>query len=211
MQQIDLTHAPAPAAGFAPVTPVGETPVLSLVPPIVSGEQILHPDPIDTRALEQRPLPTNAQIPVAPVRRRRPVTPLITLPIGSPIEAALQVAPVLPSQSVGQPQIVPTPAAYGVVPTTFPFQAAPVFNAMPQQPFMQLPMQMSMPMQMYVAYVTLMPQAMPMPQQMVAQAPQAMPTPQQQVWQPQVYGYAQAPPQASTESPVWGTPWSPHP
>ncbi|MGK2877277.1 MAG: hypothetical protein ACSLFF_01665 [Solirubrobacterales bacterium] len=169
------TPRPAtPAAGFAPVTPVGDTPLLSLVPPAMHGEAVRHPDPISQRAGEQQPLPTSAQIPVAPVRRRRPVTPLIALPTNASLQAALQVAPIIPGQSLNPQPIQAGPSAYGVQPTTFPFHSAPQFSVQPQlQGFMPPPV----PMQQYVAFVTLMAQQ---PQYM--QQPQFMP---QQAWAPQ--------------------------
>ncbi|MBJ7459170.1 MAG: hypothetical protein JHD02_08285 [Thermoleophilaceae bacterium] len=163
-----------PAAGFAPVTPIGDTPLLSLVPPAMQGEAVRHPDPISRRAGEQQPLPTSAQIPVAPVRRRRPVTPLIALPTNASLQAALQVTPIIPGQSLSPQPIQAGPSAYGVQPTTFPFYSAPPFAVQPQmQGFMPPPM----PMQQYVAFVTLMAQP---PQQL--QQPQFMP---QQPWAPQ--------------------------
>jgi hypothetical protein len=200
-------RAATPAAGFAPVTPVGDTPLLSLVPPVMQGEAVRHPDPISQRGGEQQPLPTSAQIPVAPVRRRRPVTPLIALPTNVPLQAALQVAPIIPGQSLNPQPIQAGPAAYGVQPTTFPFYSAPSFQMQPQyQGFMAPPM----PMQQYVAFVTLMAQqpqyAMPMqpyPPQPQYPAPYPpMPfqqqSPQQyapqQYPQPQQFGYPQYPP-----------------
>jgi hypothetical protein len=198
-----------PAAGFAPVTPVGDAALLSLVPPIQQGESVRHPDPIAQSSGEQQPLPTSAQIPVAPVRRRRPVTPLISLPTNAPLQAALQVAPIIPGQSLAPQPIATGPAAYGVQPTTFPFAAAPAFTHAPQaQPFMPQPL----PMQTYVAFVTLMtqqqqympqpqfmPQYPPMPQQF---APQPFgpgwttyaPMEQPYAPQPQQYGYQPYPP-----------------
>lgn len=187
-----------PAAGFAPVMPVGDTPLLSLVPPVMQGEAVRHPDPMAQRAGEQKPLPTSPQIPVAPVRRRRPVTPLIALPTNVSLQAALQVAPIIPGQSLSPQPIQAGPSAYGVQPTTFPFYSAPPFQYQPQpQGFMPPPM----PMQQYVAFVTLMaqqpqfmpqqqqygmPMPMPYPQQQFA--PQQYPQPQQ--FAPQPYGYA---------------------
>ncbi|MBJ7354568.1 MAG: hypothetical protein JHC98_07050 [Thermoleophilaceae bacterium] len=208
-------QAPRPAtpvAGFAPVTPVGDTPLLSLVPPVMQGESVRHPDPVAQRGGEQQPLPTSAQIPVAPVRRRRPVTPLIALPTNASLQAALQVAPIIPGQSLSPQPIQAGPHAYGVQPTTFPFYSAPPFAVQPQmQGFMPPPM----PMQQYVAFVTLMAQqpqyAMPMqpyppqpqypapypqfPQQYPQQfAPQPYPQPQPYAPQPQQYGYPPQPP-----------------
>lgn len=200
-----------PAAGFAPVTPIGDTPLLSLVPPAMQGEGVRHPDPMAQGAGEQQPLPTNPQIPVAPVRRRRPVTPLIALPTNASLQAALQVAPIIPGQSLSPQPIQAGPSAYGVQPTTFPFYSAPPFSYQPQpQGFMPPPM----PMQQYVAFVTLMAQqpqymppqqyAMPMPMQPQFQpmpypqypqqqfAPQQYPQPQQ--FAPQPYGYPPQPP-----------------
>jgi hypothetical protein len=196
-------HA-TPAAGFAPVTPVGDTPLLSLVPPVMQGEAVRHPDPVTQRGGEQQPLPTSAQIPVAPVRRRRPVTPLIALPANAPLQAALQVAPIIPGQSLSPQPIQAGPSAYGVQPTTFPFYAAPPFAVQPQmQSFMPPPM----PMQQYVAFVTLMaqqPQYMPQPQfaqqpqygmpmQPYSPQPQFQPMPYPQY--PQQYGQQGLPPQ----------------
>lgn len=174
--QLPPTAPPAatPAAGFAPVTPVGDTPLLSLVPPITHGETVVHPDPIAGQAGVQQPLPTSAQIPVAPVRRRRPVTPLIQLPANASLQAAMQVAPIIPGQSMAPQPIASGPGAYGVQPTTFPFWSAPAFNLAPQAPaFMPPPL----PVQTYVAFVTLLPQ-----QQQWA--------PQQQ-WMPQQFAYPQ--------------------
>ncbi len=184
-----------PAAGFAPVTPVGDTPLLSLVPPVMHGEAVRHPDPMAQRGGEQQPLPTSAQIPVAPVRRRRPVTPLIALPSNASLQAALQVAPIIPGQSLSPQPIQAGPSAYGVQPTTFPFYSAPPFSYQPQpQAFMPPPM----PMQQYVAFVTLMaqqPQYMPPQQYGMTMQPQFQPmpyppnlyqqNPQQQYPQPQ--------------------------
>lgn len=204
-------HPATPAAGFAPVTPVGDTPLLSLVPPVMHGEAVRHPDPMVQRAGEQQPLPTSPQIPVAPVRRRRPVTPLIALPTNASLQAALQVAPIIPGQSLSPQPIQAGPSAYGVQPTTFPFYSAPPFSYQPPpQGFMPPPM----PMQQYVAFVTLMAQqpqympqqqyGMPMPMQ-----PQFQPTPypqypqqqfappqypQPQQFAPQPYGYPPQPP-----------------
>jgi hypothetical protein len=154
--QMNATEQPA-RAGFAPILPIGETPVLSLVPPAMHGDHVVHPDPIGPRSGEQQPLPTSPQIPIAPVRRRRPVTPLIQLPIGYSLQSTLQVAPLLPGQlspAAGLPQIQPLPGAYGLAPTTFPFASAPAF-AMAPQAFGMMPQQV--PMQMFVAYVMLMP------------------------------------------------------
>ncbi len=171
---------PTGTAGFAPVTPVGETPILSLVPPMALDGSVRHPDPIAPQSGEQQPLPTSPQIPVAPVRRRRPVTPLIQLPMGGSLQSAMQVAPLLPGQQVAQPQIQPLPSAYGVHPTTFPFQSAPGFNLAPQQQFMS-----PLPMQTYVAYVMLMPQPMPMATPMPMQyAPQSYASPPATFQQP---------------------------
>lgn len=206
------TPRPAtPAAGFAPVTPVGDTPLLSLVPPVMQGEAVRHPDPMSVRGGEQQPLPTSAQIPVAPVRRRRPVTPLIALPTNASLQAALQVAPIIPGQSLSPQPIQAGPSAYGVQPTTFPFYSAPPFQAQPQmQSFMPPPM----PMQQYVAFVTLMAQqpqhAMPMqpyppqpqypapyPQYPQQFAPQPYaPQPPPYAPQPQQFGYPPAYPPA---------------
>lgn len=155
--------AATPAAGFAPVTPVGDAALLSLVPPITQGEGVRHPDPLAQPTGQQQPLPTSAQIPVAPVRRRQPVTPLIQLPRNGSLEAALQVAPLIPGQSLA-PQQLAAPAAYGVQPTTFPFWSAPAFNLMPQAPMMMPP---PLPVQTFVAFVTLMPQMPQLPQQIV--------------------------------------------
>lgn len=157
----------APRAGFAPITPIGDAPVLSLVPPAMQGDHVVYPEPVSSVGVEQQPLPTSAAVPVAPVRRRRPVTPLISLPSGAPLSAALSVAPLMPGQMLGAPQIQPLPSAYGITPTTFPFMAAPSFAMAPQAWGM---MPQPMPMQMYVAYVCLMPAAMPV--QMPWQAPQ---------------------------------------
>jgi hypothetical protein len=181
----------------------------------MQGESVRHPDPIAQRGGEQQPLPTSAQIPVAPVRRRRPVTPLIALPTNVPLQAAMQVAPIIPGQSLSPQPVAAGPSPYGVQPTTFPFYSAPPFAVQPQmQQFMAPPM----PMQQYVAFVTLMAQqpqyAMPMqpqypmnmqpqyptpypqyPQQMAPQfAPQQYPQPQQFAPQPQQYGYPPQPP-----------------
>ncbi len=156
----------APRAGFAPVIPVGDAPVLSLVPPAMQGDHVVHPDPVSASGVEQQPLPTSAEIPVAPVRRRRPVTPLISLPAGAPLSAALQVAPLLPGQLPsmlpGAPMIQPLPSAYGIAPTAFPFAAAPPF-AMSPPAFGMMPQ--AMPVQAFVAYVVLVPAAMPHPAQ----------------------------------------------
>jgi hypothetical protein len=194
-----------PAAGFAQVTPVGDAALLSLVPPIQQGESVRHPDPISGSSGEQQPLPTSAQIPVAPVRRRRPVTPLISLPMNAPLQAALQVAPIIPGQSLAPQPIATGPAAYGVQPTTFPFAAAPAFTHAPQfQPYAPQPL----PMQTYVAFVTLMtqqqqytpqpqfmPQYPPMPQQYGQQFyPPQQYAPQPYAPQPQQYGYPAYPP-----------------
>lgn len=166
---IDALHSHAPAAGFAPVTPVGDTPLLSLVPPAMQGDHVVHPDPVSSEGVEQQPLPTSAAIPVAPVRRRRPVTPLIALQTGAPLAAALQVAPLLPGQTTSQPQLQPLPSAYGTAPTSFPFAAAPSF-AVAQPPYFGM-MPQPLPMQMFVAYVMLMPAPMAMPMSMPMQAP----------------------------------------
>lgn len=196
-------QAATPAAGFAPVTPVGDTPLLSLVPPITHGESIVHPDPISGQPGAAQPLPTSAQIPVAPVRRRRPVTPLIQLPANASLDAAMQVAPLIPGQHLQTPQIQPTPAAYGVQPTTFPFNAAPAFNLAPQQPaFMPPPL----PVQTYVAFVTLMPQQPQwMPQQWAPQPMQQW-APQPQFMQPQPYA-----PQPYSPQPYPQQPYAPQP
>jgi hypothetical protein len=145
------------------------------------------------RGGEQQPLPTSAQIPVAPVRRRRPVTPLIALPTNASLQAALQVAPLIPGQSLNPQPIQAGPSAYGVQPTTFPFYSAPPFSYQPQpQGFMPPPM----PMQQYVAFVTLMaqqPQYMPQqPQYGMPMQPQ-YPAPYPQY--PQQYGQPQYPQQ----------------
>lgn len=137
-----------------PVTPIGDAPVLSLVPPAMQGDHVIHPEPVSTAGVEQQPLPTSPEIPVAPVRRRRPVTPLISLPTDSPLSGVMQVAPLMPGQVVGAPQIQPMPAAYGLMPTTFPFMSAPPF-AMAPQFFGMMPQ--AMPMQAFVAYVVLVP------------------------------------------------------
>jgi hypothetical protein len=163
--QAQAPISPQPAAGFVPVTPVGEATVLSLVPPVMQGDHVVHPDPVSSAGIEQQPLPTSEQIPVAPVRRRRPVTPLIALPIGAPLSAALSIAPLLPGQlpslAAAGSQIQPLPGAYGIAPTAFPFASAPAFTIAPQA-FGMMPQ--PMPMQMFVAYVMLMP-APPMPMQ----------------------------------------------
>jgi hypothetical protein len=178
----------------------------------MQGEAVRHPDPMAQRGGEQQPLPTSAQIPVAPVRRRRPVTPLIALPTNASLQAALQVAPIIPGQSLNPQPIQAGPSPYGVQPTTFPFYAAPPFAVQPQmQSFMPPPM----PMQQYVAFVTLMAQqpqymqqpqyGMPMPMQPQYQpmaypqypqqfAQQQYPQPQQFAPQPQHYGYGYPPP-----------------
>lgn len=156
-----------PAAGFAPVTPVGDTPILSLVPPITQADGVHHPDPVAASSAAQQPLPTSPQIPVAPVRRRPRVTPLVTLPGSTPLESVLQVAPLLPGQAVQQPMVNPLPASYGLQPTTFPFPAAPAFQMAPPAWGM---MPQPLPMQMFVAYVVLMPTMQPMmPAGMTAQ------------------------------------------
>lgn len=159
------THARA--AGFAPVRPIGDAAVLSLVPPARQGDHVVHPDPMSSAGAPQRPLPTSPQIPVAPVRRRRAVTPLISLPMGAPLTSALSVAPLLPGQlapAQAAPQIQPLPSAYGLAPTAFPFSTAPAFTMAPQAWGM---MPQPMPPQMFVAYVMLMPQPVmqPMPVQ----------------------------------------------
>jgi hypothetical protein len=195
-QDYTAPHPPrpaTPAAGFAPVTPVGDAALLSLVPPIQQGESIRHPDPISSSSGEQQPLPTSAQIPVAPVRRRRPVTPLISLPTNASLQAALQVAPIIPGQSLAPQPIATGPAAYGVQPTTFPFNAAPAFNyAPPAQNFMPQPL----PMQMYVAFVTLM-----------NQQPQFMPQQYQQPMQP----YPPMPQQYAPQPYMQPQPYAPQP
>ncbi|MFT4049975.1 MAG: hypothetical protein QM648_09090 [Solirubrobacterales bacterium] len=176
------SHNPTPTAGFAPVTPIGDQPILSLVPPMAGDAGVRLPDPIAPQLTEQQPLPTSQAIPVAPVRRRRPVTPLIQLPMGGSLAGALQVAPLLPGQHLQQPQIQPTPAAYGLQPTTFPFMSAPAFNLMPQVYGM---MPQPLPMQTFVAFVTLMPQQ---PQFGYAPGPMAWPAPQPPLGYPG-YGY----------------------
>lgn len=210
--------AATPAAGFAPVTPVGDTPLLSLVPPITQGEAVRHPDPISGQAGAQQPLPTNAQIPVAPVRRRRPVTPLIQLPTTGSLQAALQVAPLIPGQSMAPQPLATGPAAYGVQPTTFPFWSAPAFNLAPPAPAYMPP---PLPVQTYVAFVTLMPQQQPqwMPQQQWAPQPQWIPQPQ--FAQPQPYMPMQPTPPMQPMQPQQFAPqpyppqpqqgWPPHP
>jgi hypothetical protein len=168
------------------------------------GESVRHPDPVFGQSGEQQPLPTSAQIPVAPVRRRRPVTPLISLPTNAPLQAALEVAPIIPGQSMNPQPIAAGPSTYGVQPTTFPFYSAPSFAIQPQPAFMPPPL----PMQHYVAFVTLMaqpPQFMQqprfMPQQQFAQPQQFAPQsfmPQQpmqsQAAPPPQYGYPAYPP-----------------
>jgi hypothetical protein len=160
------THAPT--AGFIPVTPVGDAAVLSLVPPAMQGDHVVHPDPVSTYGIEQRPLPTSPEIPVAPLRRRKPVTPLISLPMGASLASTLSVAPLLPNQQPvlagASPQVQPLPGAYGVTPTAFPFTSAPPFAIAPQAWGM---MPQAMPVQMFVAYVMLMP----VPQMMPAFSP----------------------------------------
>jgi hypothetical protein len=164
----------APRAGFAPVTPIGDAPVLSLVPPAMQGDHVVYPEPVSTVGIEQQPLPTSAAVPVAPVRRRRPVTPLISLPMGASLAAALSVAPLMPGQALSAPQIQPMPSAYGFMPTTFPFMAAPSFTMAPPNFYGMMPQ--PMPMQTFVAYVTLMPVGMQTAPQMMGpvgwQAPQ---------------------------------------
>ncbi len=207
------SNIPPTGAGFTPVTPVGDAPILSLVPPIQQGDQVRHPDPLAQPGAQQ-PLPTNAQVPVAPVRRRMPVTPLIQLPGGAPIAAALAVAPIIPGQSLQPQPLQAGMSPYGVQPTTFPFQSAPAFQM--QMPYGMTPYGMTaappMPMQTYVAYVTLITQpppmqpyfhpAIPMQQypgyfQPQYQQPSQWPQPQspQQQW-PQQFGSTPAPPSA---------------
>jgi hypothetical protein len=192
-----------PAAGFAPVTPVGDTPLLSLVPPIQQGDSIRHPDPILQPAVARQPLPTTAQIPVAPVRRRRPVTPLIQLAQDGALESALRVAPVIPGGPAGAQPVNAGPAAYGLQPTTFPFWSAPAFNLVPPAPVMTPP---PLPVQTFVAYVTLLPQQpqwQPQPAQPVF-FPQAAP----QFFQPQAAPQAQQP-QPYVPMPVFAPPQPP--
>lgn len=200
--QIPPTGAPAatPAAGFAPVTPVGDTPLLSLVPPITQGEAVVHPDPISGRSGVQQPLPTSAQIPVAPVRRRRPVTPLIQLPSNASLQAALQVAPIIPGQSMAPQPIAAAPGAYGVQPTTFPFWSAPAFNLAPQAPSFMPPL----PVQTYVAFVTLLPQQPPQ------WAPQQQWAPQPGQWMPQPQ-FAHPQPYVPMPQPYMPQPFAPYP
>jgi len=180
---IETAQTHAPTAGFAPVTPIGDAAVLSLVPPVRQGDHVVHPDPVSSVGVQQQPLPTSAQIPVAPVRRRRAVTPLISLPIGAPLASALSVAPLLPGQlspASGAPQIQPLPSAYGIAPTAFPFSAAPAFTMAPQAWGM---MPQPMPPQMFVAYVMLMPTPAPMPMQPMAAPGWQQPGWQQPSWQ----------------------------
>lgn len=160
---IETAQTHAPYAGFAPVTPIGDAAVLSLVPPAMQGDHVVHPDPVGMDGVEQQPLPTSPEIPVAPVRHRQPVRPLISLPPGVPLSAALSVAPLLPGQlapAFGAPQVQPLPSAYGLAPTAFPFGAAPAFSVVPPAWGM---MPQAMPVQMFVAYVCLMPAPMMQP------------------------------------------------
>ena len=207
--------APAtPAAGFAPVTPIGDTPLLSLVPPIgAPGEPVRHPDPIATGG-PQQPLPTSRQIPVAPVRRRTSVTPLIAIPTGVPLQAALSVAPVIPVQPAQQqlPPAVP-PAAYSVQPMSFPLPSAPAFHA--PQPYFALPQQQAwgyappMGLQTYVAFVNLVPQP-PQPAMPPAWAPPGYAPQPQPMYPPapQQYGYPQ---QAFAQQQYAQQPYAPQP
>jgi hypothetical protein len=179
------------------VTPIGDQPLLSLVPPAAPnpGEAPRHPDPI-ARTQTGQPLPTNEFVPIAPVRRRQPVTPLISLAYGMPLHAAMSVAPIIPAQQVAPQTVQFGPGAYGVQPTMFPFPAAPAFSYSPQV----APAWAAPPVQTYIAFVNVVPQQ-PAPQMMqmpqVAFAPQQMPMqmPMQQPFgwpQPQQY---YAPPQ----------------
>ena len=110
------------------------------------------------------------------------MTPLIELPPHGSLAAALQVAPLIPGQSLAPHQLA-APAAYGVQPTTFPFWSAPAFNLMPQAPMMMPP---PLPMQTFVAFVTLMPQQMAWPPVHGWQQVQ----PQPQAWSPPPAGPA---------------------
>lgn len=209
--QPEFDNPSTPSAGFTPVTPVGDSPLLSLVPPIQQGDAVRHPDPLAQRSTEQQPLPTSAQIPVAPVRRRMPVTPLIQLPGGAPLAAAMAIAPIIPGQSMQPQPLAPNtwagPAPYGVQPTTFPFQSAPGFQMQPQYPMYGLP---PLPMQTYVAYITLMTQPPQMQpyfhpgfQQPGFQQP-FMQQPYPQQYMPQPYPQQQYPQQPWQSPQPWG-------
>lgn len=206
------SHPHTPTAGFAPLAPVGDTPILSLVPPITQADGVRHPDPRDTQRIAQTPLPTNAQVPVAPVRRRVPVTPLIQLPSGGTLEPVLQVAPVIPGHSLAPQPLQTGPAAYGVQPTTFPFWSAPAFQTMPATHVAVPP---PLPVQTYVAFVTLLPQPpqWQLPPQYIQQQPQYHPQPLQQQFQPQQFQqpHFQQPQfqQPQFQQPVWPAPLPP--
>ena len=201
-------NAPQPRTPH--VTPIGDQPLLSLVPPAAPhpGEAPRHPDPI-ARPQQGQPLPTNQFVPVAPVRRRQPVTPLINLPYGMPLQAAMNVAPIIPAHQVAPQTVQFGPGAYGVQPTMFPFPAAPAFSHMPQV----APAWAAPPVQTYIAFVNVVPQQPTMPAPQVTFAPQmqqmpAQPWPQQpwpqQQW-PQPYSPQQQWPQQYAQ-PAWPQP-----
>lgn len=184
------------------IAPIGDQPILSLVPPAAAqpGEAPRHPDPL-AQTQPGQPLPTNEFVPVAPVRRRQPVRPLVTLPPGAPIQAALSIAPIIPAQQVAPQTVQFGPGAYGVQPTMFPFPAAPAFSyAQPAAPAWAAP-----PVQTYVAFVNVVPQQPMMPAPQVAFAPQPMQPWPQQYAAPQQFGQPQqfAQPQHGTPQPQW--------
>lgn len=204
-----------PAAAFVPVgpqiTPVSEQPILSLVPPIASpnpGEAVRHPDPIAAPPVAPYQQPSTIDTPIAPVRKRMPVTPLIATAPGVPIQNSLSVAPLIPG---------PTGAPGMPQPTSFPFYAAQPFSApqpfaIPQPYAPQYPQQPGYgfaptvaPVQTFVAIVTLYP-APPAPQGAYASYP---PQPQFASFQ-QMPGYAPPPPmppvyaqQPMQQQPAW--------
>jgi hypothetical protein len=171
------------AAAFVPVTPVAPQPILSLVPPIASptpGETVRHPDPIASPPIAPYQQPSSIDVPIAPVRRRMPITPLIAAAPGAPIQNALSVAPLIPGPQAHYPAAAGMPQ-----PTSFPFHAAQPFSApqpfaipqpyapaYPQQPPAYGFAPTVAPVQTFVAIVTLYPAP---PQQAYSPYPQAQP------------------------------------
>lgn len=211
-----------PAAAFVPSEQkvIQATPqqILSLVPPIASpnpGQAVLHPDPIATPPHAPFQQPIAIDVPIAPVRRRMPVTPLIATAPGVPIQHALSVAPLIPGPQAqhGYPTTAGMPQ-----PMSFPFQSAQPF-AMPQPYAPGYPQQppaygfapMVAPIQTFVAIVTLYP--MPQQQTFSQYAPNQYPPQQLASFQP-LPGYPPPPPQQMSpygqpqmqQQPAWPMP-----
>lgn len=215
-------YAATPAAGFVPAHQPMQQPVLSLVPPIASasGEGIRHPDP-----LGQQPQPTASAgpTPIAPVKPRAPIRPLIAMPMGMPIANAMTIAPIVQSANQYPMPGMPGQMPMGQIPaaTAFPMYSAPPFAApygYPQPPAFMPPMYMqpSYAPQTYVAMVSLWPQPQaPMP--MYAPSSMYPPMPPQPGFYPPYplapmpampYGYGQPPivPQQHVQTSPYGQP-----